>query len=310
MRNDAQLPVTFIYALNMMSKETCKKFVNECSTDPAQASFVGTIISGIFSYSAFTWRGGHFFNIIEAKFRKDLPVVYNIRGKDTTVEGRDRIGWRRHKSEDGKLGDFIEGSQHYDRMTGLAAGFASLALRDYTKAAITRVNPFPPQNWWWGMTAIVDTPEADTTATHFTVLRFMIQGYEQSLFNIFGDKGKDQLFTSLVVFPYRGYNNDAIKDKSAVKAIEAFAMKLHKEKGLLQPPTPLKNAAAGTMPSPRPSPVFGPKDEMKGHYYPNALGDPMTPCFSITPTIGVTPALAGNPIFGTATAPAVFGMSQ
>lgn len=325
--------MTFIYALNMLVKATCKKFTEECSTDPAQASFVGTIISGIFSMKEFQWRGGHFMDIMQAKFCKALPVVYGIRGSESTVEGRDRIGWRRHKTADGQPGDFYEAAEHYDRMTGLAAGFAALALRDYTNAP-TRVNPFPPHNWWWGMTAIVNTPENETTATLFTVLRFMIQGYEQSLFNIFGDKGKDQLFTSLVVFPYKGYNNPEIKNKSAIKAIEAFAMKLHKEKGLLQPPTVVKikdqcdtNGNPVVSGPSLLSPVFG---AMPGVHLGTEAFTPTTAISAETligqaaaqplaqpPMVQQLPVVktqfggtnsaagtpTGNPVFGTATAP-------
>lgn len=244
--NAANLPMTFIYGLHILVKATFKKFADECSSDPKKADPVGLLVSSIFAMPEFTWRGESLIDIMVAKFRKDVPVLFGIRGSETTEQGRERIGWRRHKAKDG--GQWIDFNEHSNRMTGLAAGFSSIALRDFSRSS-TMINPYKPPNWWFAMSAIVGTPDEATSDTQFIVLKYMIDGWESKIFNFYGDKAKMQLYTSIFVFPGKANEKTA-----AVRAVQALAETLKKQTGLVTDkcPTPM-NATFGGF-----SPVWGP----------------------------------------------------
>lgn len=192
--NEQNVPVTFIYAIHMLAKMAVKKFIEECSSDPSKADNVGLLVTVIFAMPEFQWRGGSMIDILTAKLRHDIPVLFGIRGSEQTEEGRVRLGWRRNGSE------WIDVHTHNQRMTGLAAGFSSIALRDFSKST-KMVNPYKPEHWWSAVTAIIETPVEETSDTQFTALKYMIEGWEAKIFCMWGDKGMAQIYNSIKHFP-------------------------------------------------------------------------------------------------------------
>jgi len=84
-------------------------------------------------------------------------------------------------------------------MTGLGAGFAALALRDFSKSKSR--NPFPPSHYWHAMACIVNTPPNQVTQTHFIVLKAMIENSIPRFIGYYGQAAKAALRKAIVEFP-------------------------------------------------------------------------------------------------------------
>lgn len=218
--NGPTLPSLFVYLVNICAKGIVKQFINECGANPKAADPIGVFTAQLFSMKEFHWRGQSLIDILMAKFRVACPVLFGLRGNDKMEKGRLALGWR-------KDGPGWETEQsHNDRMTGLGAGYASVSLRDFSKASKT--NPYPPTNYWIALAGLINTPHGEVSNTHFVVLRAMIQGYEQRFLNFYGNAGLAALRLALVEFPKK-----APKDASAVGPLLALAEVLRSEEGLV-----------------------------------------------------------------------------
>jgi nucleoporin GLE1 len=187
--NGPELPSLFIYLLNMLAKAIISQFINECSAKPEAADPIGVVTAQIFSQKDLQWRGKSMIDILMAKFRVACPVLFGFRGNDRTQAGRLAVGWRAGVDE----------RTHNNRMVGLGAGYASIALRDFSKAS--KANPFPPSNYWKAMAYIVNTPPQQMSDTQFTVLKAMIDGHEQRFISFYGNAAIAALKIAIVDFP-------------------------------------------------------------------------------------------------------------
>ncbi|KAI0470875.1 GLE1-like protein-domain-containing protein [Xylariaceae sp. FL0804] len=217
--NGPQLPSLFLYLLNHFAKAVINQFVNECSTQPRNADPIGVIAALIFSNAAYLWRGKTLIDILMAKFRVTCPVLFGYRGSEKTEQGRLRLGWKR----DG--GEWTPEQQHLDRMKGLAAGYAAVALRDFSRSPNT--NPWPPSRYWTSMARIVNTPPDEISNTQCVVLRSMIDAYEERFLQFYGSAGIAALRKALVDFPGR-----APVKTPGVSGLEVLASMLKRDMGL------------------------------------------------------------------------------
>lgn len=101
-------------------------------------------------------------------------------------------------------------------MTGLGAGFAALAMRNYEKAKLD--NPYPNVHYWKALAAIINVPPAEITQTHFVVLKAMIENYETRFLEFYGDAALAVLRVALLEFPSRGQQQSV-----AAKALAGLA---------------------------------------------------------------------------------------
>lgn len=113
-----------------------------------------------------------------------------------------------------------------ERMTGLGAGFASLALRNYERAKLD--NPYPNENYWRSFSNIIDTPPALVTSTHFIVLKAMIENYEQRFLEFYGEAAIAALRRALLDFASK-----ATKESVAAKALAGLVDVFRREKRLI-----------------------------------------------------------------------------
>jgi len=215
--NDETLPSLFIYLVNIMAKFMINQFASECGASPKAADPIGVVAAQIFSDPDFHWRGKSVIDILLAKFRKECPVAFGVRASDKTAAGRQAIGWRRD-------GGWMPEQVHYDRMAGLGAGFASVALRDFSKAK--KENPYPPSNYWTALAKIVNTPADQVSDTQYIVLKAMIDGHEHRILQFYGNAGMALLRIALVEFPKK-----AVKSPGA-GALRVLGEVLQAEKGL------------------------------------------------------------------------------
>lgn len=218
--NDAALPALFIYLMNICAKGIISQFINEAGANPKAADPIGVFTAQVFSHKDFQWRGQSLIDILLAKFRVVCPVLFGFRGNDRTEKGRQAIGWRK----DGP--SWITEQNHNDRMAGLGAGFASVSLRDFSKAS--KVNPYPPTHYWKAFAGIVNSPANETSNTQYVVLRSMIDGHEQRFLNFYGNAAVAALRLALVDFPKKAPQN-----ASAAGTLVALAEVLRTEGGLV-----------------------------------------------------------------------------
>ncbi len=219
LHNDSQIPSLFLYLLNIFAKAVISQFINESGPRPETADPVGVCVAATFSEPDFHWRGASLIDILMAKFRIVCPVLFGYRGSEKSEQGRKRIGWWKDS------GGWVPEQLHLDRMTGLGAGFAAIALRKF--AMSKKENPYPPRHYWVAMAKIVNTPVADVSKTQCVVLKSMIQNYEQKFIEFYGTAAIVALRTALIEFPAR------IAEKSAaVEGLTVLAQLLKRDSGL------------------------------------------------------------------------------
>ena len=181
------------------------QYINEASVKPIIADNLGTAASRMFSFDPFRWHGHTLIDILISKMHVVCPVLFGIYGDERTKQGRERLGWWKDES----TGGFISEQRHFERMTGLGAGFASLSLRNFDKAKA--INPYPDHHYWKALARITNVPPSQITQTHFVVLKSMIENFESKLIGFYGDMAIAALRHALIELPRRSPQSVASK---------------------------------------------------------------------------------------------------
>ena len=219
LHNEEQLPSLFLYLMNQLGKGIINQFINECGAAPRAADPLGVVTAQLFCMKEFLWRGKSLIDILMAKFRVVCPVIFGYRGSDKTEQGRARLGWWK----DG--GSWISEQQHTDRMMGLGVGYASIALRDFSRSP--NVNPWPPSHFWRSMASIVNTPPDEISDTQCVVLKAMLAMHEEKFIGFYGSAALAAMRKALVDFP-----NSAPKKTSGVMGLQVLAQVYKRDMGL------------------------------------------------------------------------------
>ncbi|KAI1262527.1 GLE1-domain-containing protein [Xylariaceae sp. FL1019] len=220
--NGPELPSLFLFLLNMFAKYIVGQFTNECGPNPLAADPIGTVAASIFSKKEHLWRGKSLIDIVMAKMRVACPVLFGYAGNDKDAQGRKRLGWKMNKDN----GQLLTEDAHWNRMRGLAAGYSSIALRNFSRVPAT--NPWPPSKYWTTMARIVNTPPADISDTQCIVLRGLIETYEEAFIRFYGNAAMAALRSALVDFP-----NKAPARTPAVASLQNYADYLKKNAGIV-----------------------------------------------------------------------------
>ena len=218
---DPRGPALLIYFLNIFSKCLVAQFLGEVAVAPKTASAIGITGATIFSQEDFRWHGAPLTDVLVAKLHRVCPVLFGIYGNERTEAGRRRLGW--WWSDDDKTVPCTE-QQHYERMTGLGAGFAAMTLRSFRRTS----SPYPPWRFWQAMSRILNVPKDEVTDTHLVVLKSMIEGNEARVLEFFGEAGMVVLRMALKEFPQQV----AVKADVAAKALLLIPDVLKTEKHL------------------------------------------------------------------------------
>jgi nucleoporin GLE1 len=208
-----------LYLLNIFAKAVISQFINEASAKPETADPVGVVVAAIFSEPDFLWRGKSMIDILMAKIRVVCPVLFGHNGSEKTDQGRQKIGWKKEG------GIWVTEQQHFDRMTGLGAGFAAISLRNFAKSKKT--NPYPPPNYWVAMAKIINSPPEEISNTQCVVLKAMIQNYEQKFLDTYGSAAVAALRLALLEFPAKSPEKGA-----ATNSLLVLAQMLKRDTGL------------------------------------------------------------------------------
>jgi nucleoporin GLE1 len=194
---EAQAPGAFIYLLAYCAKACVKALQNSSSTTYNSAEPIGITLALIFGHDTLRFHGESFIDMVLAKLHKRCPILFGIYGPESTNIGRDRLGWPR--DSDGPNG-FIDAQTYYDEMSGLATGWAALTLRDFKKAR-SATNSCPPWHYWRTIACLVNTPPADTTPTHFVVLKGLLEHYGDKFTANYGQAATVAMRKAIVEFP-------------------------------------------------------------------------------------------------------------
>ncbi|POS87982.1 hypothetical protein EPUL_000228 [Erysiphe pulchra] len=218
--NGDKLPVAFIYLVGAFCKAICAQLVSEAALKPLAASPIGILAARVFSDPRLYWRGDSLIDILISKIFMVCPVLFGVHGDESTQEGRLRIGWRRMN------GKFISEQAHYDRMSGIAAGYAAISLRDFSKTRWK--NPYPPTNYWLTLSAIVNTSSKEVSSTQYVVLKSLIEHSFSRFITFYGDMAIAALQAALVEFPKR-----ASRESASVGSLRTLRATLQKDYGLI-----------------------------------------------------------------------------
>lgn len=220
--HNAEMSSLFLFLLNHLSKAIINQFISEVSTNTKSADPIGVCAASIFSDPAFHWRGQPLIDVLIAKFHVVCPVLFGIRGSEKNERGRDLLAWKRRGNA------WIPENEHIDRQRGLGAGYAAIALRDFSRSK--KQNPYPMTHYWEAMAKIVNTPPAEMSNTQCIVLKAMIEHYEQRFLQFYGNAAIAALRLALVDFPAAALAA-GLKD-SAVQSLVVHGQLLKAKVGL------------------------------------------------------------------------------
>ncbi|KIX05033.1 uncharacterized protein Z518_05905 [Rhinocladiella mackenziei CBS 650.93] len=220
------VPSLVLYLLSVFSKAVINAFVGECAVNTKAAEPIGTLVAQIFSMPELQFprnvpsvnSGLHYdkfggtaptppmkpasvslISVLMCKFHATAPILFGVYGPESTSAGKLRLGWRLDKISDDKKA-FVTENKHYDRLTGLGAGYASIALRNFSMAKAK--NPWPPVNYWSSLAHITNTPPTEVQTSHLILLKSMLENNAMDRFVLFyGVAGIAALRQAAIEFP-------------------------------------------------------------------------------------------------------------
>ncbi|KAH0843170.1 RNA export mediator Gle1 [Fonsecaea pedrosoi] len=212
------IPSLALYLLSIFSKAVISGFVGECAVNPKAAEPIGTLVAQIFSMPELQFPRNvpstadpsqpskptsvSLISILMSKFHATAPILFGISGRESTAAGKHRLGWRLDRITDDPDSKkaFVNENKHYDRLTGLGVGYASIALRNFSKAKVS--NPWPPVHYWASLAHIANTPPQEVQTSHLVLLKSMLENNAIERFVLFfGAAGIAALRQAAVDFP-------------------------------------------------------------------------------------------------------------
>ncbi|KAB2574960.1 Nucleoporin GLE1 [Lasiodiplodia theobromae] len=209
-----QISALLIWLFNCFAKDIINQLCTEAGVKPAAADPIGIVAVSILGNPQYCINGQiPFTDILLAKYHKCCGVLFGIYGPEKSQRGRQRLGWRQIG------GEWITDQSHLERMTGLGAGWASLALRKI-KVGSALVHPLPNAHYWRAFSRIVNTPPHEATPTHYMVLKAMLEGDSIDRFiQCYGQPALVALRKGLIEFPQ---GNPSVAAKSMAAMVETI----------------------------------------------------------------------------------------
>ncbi|OJD38591.1 gle1-like protein [Diplodia corticola] len=203
-----------IFLFNHFAKAIINQLVSEAGVNIKAADPIGIIAVSILGFPQYCINQKvPLTDILLAKYHKCCGVLFGMYGPENSERGRQRLGWRRIGTK------WCSGQDHLERMTGLGAGWASLALRKI-KVGSALVHPLPNAHYWRAFSRIVNTPPHEATATHYMVLKAMVEGDSLDRFvQCYGQAALAALRKGLIEFPQ---GHDSVAAKSMLGLVEGF----------------------------------------------------------------------------------------
>lgn len=203
------------YFLAFLTKQVIKIFTSYVHSGPERAEPIGVVLSSIFALPEIQYprpdqpeTRQNLFPIFLAKYHRVCPVLFGVTAapghSQSDSQGKRTLGWQlAPAAEEGDpKTTFVSEQTHYDRMKGLAIGYSSIALRNFS--GVTMPNPYPPKYFWKSLAMIVNLPVEKVSPTHVCVLRYMFgHGGIGRFLLFFGSVGVAVLREAFLEFPRR-----------------------------------------------------------------------------------------------------------
>lgn len=245
-KNTTTIPSLLIYLVSVFSKAIINAFVFECAMNVNAAEPIGTLAAQAFSMPSLQFKrnvpssnsGLHYeafggnvptppmkpesvslVTILLAKYHATAPQLFGISGNEETSAGKLRSGWRKDTAVEGAQRSFVLESQQNDRLVGLGAGWAAIALRNFSKASL--INPVPPSCFWESLAHIVDTEPQDVQQSQLILLKSILENSLDRFVLFFGATGIAALRHALIDFPAK--LPPAVRERSTAKFLGAMA---------------------------------------------------------------------------------------
>jgi len=209
-----------LYLLNHFAKSAIRQLLQEASVDTPAADPVGVMVCSVFSVPEYRWNGQSLIDVLWAKYHVVCPPLFGIYGPENTGAGQRAL--QMHRARDT--------NDHYNRMTGLGAGFSAITLRDFSRSR--NRNPAPNRMWWESMARILNLPPGQPQPTHYILVKAMIDEYVPRIMQIFASAGKAALRTAVRDFPQKGPRSPDGRLTSEVIAVETMQLTLQQKYGL------------------------------------------------------------------------------
>lgn len=233
--NETTITDQAAYILCILTKEVVKNFTSYAHGAPERAEPVGTMLASVFAQPELQFHRNDgttqsLFPIFLAKYHRVCPALFGITANQSTSAGKQKIGWALMPAEgDQPKTTFVSDQTHYDRMTGLAIGYSSFALRNF--AATANKSPYPPIHFWKSLAQIINLPPHQVQPTHVCVLRYMFgHGGIYRFLLFFGSVGVAVLREAFIEFPKR--LPEALHKDSYVKELKIYADNLGEKEHL------------------------------------------------------------------------------
>jgi nucleoporin GLE1 len=191
---EAQYPAFLLYLWICFEKFVLKQFEKEAaSTDGRTIQEIGLIAASLLADQRYMWKGIPLTDIVLAKLHRICPILFGIRGRMDTAEGRIRLGWlpidKSSPSEE----------QYGQRMRGLGAGYAALSLRSFNAKAPA----VPMSEYWRAIVSICNTPTESLWPGHFALLYGLIRDYYKKFLTFYGAQARGVLRRATIDLPAR-----------------------------------------------------------------------------------------------------------
>ncbi|EOD51869.1 putative rna export mediator gle1 protein [Neofusicoccum parvum UCRNP2] len=209
-----EISALLVFLFNHFAKAIVNQLASEAGVNIKAADPIGIVAVSVLGNPQFCINNKiPLTDILLAKYHKSCGVLFGIYGPEKTERGRTRLGWRQNE------GRWCSDQDHLERMTGLGAGWASLALRKI-KVGSALVHPLPNAHYWRAFSRIVNTPPHEATATHYMVLKAMVEGDSLDRFiQCYGRAAVAALRKGLIEFPQ---GHDSVAAKSLPGLVETI----------------------------------------------------------------------------------------
>jgi nucleoporin GLE1 len=213
---EAQYPAFLLYLWICFEKFVLKQFEKEAaSADGRTIQEIGLIAASLLADQRYMWKGIPLTDIVLAKLHRICPILFGIRGRMDTAEGRIRLGWlpidKASPSEE----------QYGQRMRGLGAGYAALSLRSFNAKAPA----VPMSEYWRAIVSICNTPSDALWPGHFAILYGLIRDYYKKFLSFYGAQARGVLRRATIDLPARA----PPRCKDAAGPVSVFPLSWRKE---------------------------------------------------------------------------------
>ncbi|KAF1816961.1 GLE1-domain-containing protein [Eremomyces bilateralis CBS 781.70] len=190
------LPSLLLYYTSILSKTLLRQFSTEASIAPSAADPIAFLAATIFSDPSIQPFGTSLLPILLAKLHRHAPVLFGIYGPENTRAGRARLGWPR----DGPDG-YVSPQDYAESLAGLAAGYAALSLRDFSRSK--KQNPLPNREFWTCLARLVNTPPEEAGESHFVAVKGLISSekFAERVVRFWGEAGRALLRRAVREWP-------------------------------------------------------------------------------------------------------------